>query len=277
MKISAKKKKAGIPVIHFKNISLIYDYIEGKRAVDINELRILPGENVVILGPNGSGKSSFINLIIRKRYPELKKEPVIFDIFGREDWHIFELKSHMGIISPELQFAFLNSELGEISVFDNILSGYFSSIGIWREDVTPAMKQKAAATLEFLGISHLKERAMSAVSTGEARLALIARALAHEPDTLLLDEPTSGLDMKASDCFRKILSKIAKRGTSIILVTHNLEDIIPEIKRAVLFKEGRIFRDGQLENTLNTKNLSRLYDARIKLIKTGRGYRADVI
>ena len=267
--------KANIPVLHFKNISLIYDYIEGKRAVDIKELLILRGENVVILGPNGSGKSSFINLITRKRYPELKNEPVIFDIFGRENWHIFELKNHMGIISPELQFAFLSSDLGDITVFDNILSGYFSSIGIWREEVTPAMKKKAERTLDFLGISHLKERGMSAISTGEARLALIARALAHEPDTLLLDEPTSGLDMKASSYFRKILSRIAKTGTSIIMVTHDLEDIIPEIKRVVLFKEGKIFRDGEINSTLNTKNLSQLYNSDIKLIKTAKGYRAE--
>ena len=265
-----------VPVLHFKNVSLVYDYVDGKRAVDIDELKIDRGENVVILGPNGSGKSSFINLITRKRYPELKKEPVKFDIFGREDWHIFELKNHMGIISPEIQFALLTSDLGDITVFDNILSGYFSSIGIWREEVTASMKKKAEETLAFLGISHLKERAMSAVSTGEARLALIARALAHEPDTLLLDEPTSGLDMKASAFFRKTLSRIAKTGTSIILVTHDLEDIIPEIKRVVLFKEGRIFRDGEIEKTLTTKNLSELYKADITPVRTKKGYRAEV-
>lgn len=276
MKNIKKTLKADTPVLHFKNIALIYDYIEGKRAVDIKELLILRGENVVILGPNGSGKSSFINLITRKRYPELKTVPVVFDIFGREDWHIFELKSHMGIISPELQFAFLSSELGDISVFDNILSGYFSSIGIWREEVTDAMKKKAEETLGFLGIAHLKNRSMSAISTGEARLALIARALAHEPDTLLLDEPTSGLDIKAAARLRKILSGIAKAGTSIILVTHDLEDIIPEIKRVVLFKEGRIFKDGEIENTLTTKNLSELYEADIKLIREKTGYRAEV-
>ena len=265
-----------VPVLHFKNVSLIYDYVDGKRAVDIDELRIDRGENVVILGPNGSGKSSFINLITRKRYPELKKDPVKFDIFGRDDWHIFELKNHMGIISPEIQFALLTSDLGDITVFDNILSGYFSSIGIWREEITPAMKKKADETLAFLGISHLKERSISAVSTGEARLALIARALAHEPDTLLLDEPTSGLDMKASDYFRKILSKIAKTGTSIIMVTHDLADIIPEIKRAVLFKEGKIFKDGDVEKTLTTKNMSELYGADITPVKTKRGYRAEI-
>ncbi|MEI7905553.1 MAG: ATP-binding cassette domain-containing protein [Candidatus Firestonebacteria bacterium] len=256
------------PIIEFQNVSVIHDFETGMKVPDMKNLVIKAGENVAILGPNGSGKSTFMKLITRELYPE-PEDTTVCRIYGEDKWDVFQLRSLLGIVTPYLQFKIAQ----EVTIFDTVLSGFFSSIGVPHEDyVTKEMKQKAEKNLSFLGIENLKERLITEVSTGEARLALIGRALAHDPKALVLDEPTSGLDFKAAHKFRKYLSKITKTGTSIIVVTHDLEDILPEITRVVLLDKGRIFKDGKPEEMLTDKNMSALYTADIKVIRGKQGY-----
>jgi iron complex transport system ATP-binding protein len=113
--------------------------------------------------------------------------------------------------------------------------------------------------MELLQISSLAERSVNEISNGELRRVIIARALVHEPKALLLDEPSSSLDFRATCELREILRKVARAGTSLIMVTHNLADVIPEISRVILLKEGRIFKDGRKTETLTSENLSGLF------------------
>jgi iron complex transport system ATP-binding protein len=160
-------------------------------------------------------------------------------------------------------------------VLDVVLSGFFSSIGIYyNHEVTPEMETRAREVLEFLEISHLAARLMSELSSGEARRALIGRALAHDPQALILDEPTTSLDLKALHDFRESVRKIADSGKSVILVTHALEDIIPEINRVILIKEGKIFRDGKKEEILTDSNLSELFSLPVEVLEKGDYYQA---
>ncbi len=260
------------PIIEFKNIKVIYDYETGKHALDINELIIGHGENVVIIGPNGSGKSTLINLISRDIYPE-PDENSICKIYGRDRWDVFQLRSYLGLVTPTYQ-----QQFGEkITVMDTVISGLFSSIGIMdKKDVTPAMKKKAGDVLDFLEISGLSERVMTEISTGESRRVLIARALVHDPKTLVLDEPTGGLDIKAAFIFRKYINKIASKGTNIIIVTHTFEDIVPCVKRAVLLRNGKVFLDGKCDEVITGTNISRLYSMKVKILKNKTEFRAEL-
>ena len=260
------------PVIEFKNIKVKYNYESDYKALDLDELIIKHDENVAIIGPNGAGKSSLINLISRDIYPE-PEDNVVCRIYGEDRWDVFELRSHLGIVSPNYQ-----QKVGvETTVLDTVLSGYFSSIGIIEEDeVTVSMREKAINALDFFGISELADRLMTELSTGQSRLVLIARALIHDPESLLLDEPASGLDIKAAHLFRQNLLKLADHGTNIIVVTHNFEDIISCISRVIILKNGRIFMDGKCDDIITDENMSELYSAKIQVKKRMTGYIAEL-
>ena len=259
------------PIIEFINVSVILDTFSNVKALDLKELIVKSGENAAILGPNGSGKSTFMRLITRELYPE-PEEGSVCRIWGEERWNVFQLRSLLGIVTPYMAFK-VNQN---ITVEDTVLSGFFSSIGIPHRDyVTREMRKKSERNMDFLGILPLKGRFVTEVSTGEARLALIARALAHDPKALVLDEPTSGLDIKAALNFREYLRKLSKYGTSIIIVTHDLEDIIPEVSRVVLLDKGSVFKDGPIEQVLTDANLSKLYSSPLKVVKGKHGYRAE--
>jgi iron complex transport system ATP-binding protein len=177
----------------------------------------------------------------------------------------------LGIVSGELQ----QTCCRQIRVFDVILSGFFSSIGIYyNHNVTPEMEARAEEILEFLEISHLADRLMCDLSTGEARRVLIGRALVHDPQALVLDEPANSLDLKAIHGFRESVRKIAQSGKSVILVTHNLQDVIPEISRVILIKEGKVFREGRKEEILTDSNLSELFSLPVKVLEYNGYYQA---
>jgi len=227
-------------------------------------LSINLGEYVAILGPNGAGKSFLIKTITRENYPHAGVPNSYVRILGKETWNIFELRSLLGIVSSDMVTTYSR----DFSGWQTILSGFFSSTGIWSyHKVTPAMERKTREVMEQLEISHLVERKMNELSTGEARRILIGRALVHDPKALVLDEPSASLDFRAAHELREILRKIANTGTSIIMVTHNLSDIIPEITRVILLKNGTVFDDGSKEKVLTSESLHCLFGIPLKVIK----------
>ena len=243
----------------------------GRKILDSVSLSIGQGEHVAIIGPNGSGKSSLIKTFTKEYHPLAAADGLILNIMGKETWHVFELRKMLGIVSGDLQQTYCR----QVSVLDVVLSGFFSSIGIYyNHKVTPEMEARAREVLKFLEISHLADRLMSELSSGEARRVLIGRALVHDPQALILDEPANSLDLKALQGFRESIRKIAGSGKSVILVTHNLEDIIPEIDRVILIKDGKIFMDGKKQEILTSSNLSELFSLPIEVIEKKGYYQA---
>jgi iron complex transport system ATP-binding protein len=261
------KKFSEEPLLEFKKISVIRDR---KKILDSISVKIYPGEHIVILGPNGAGKSSFIKTITREYYPDPQDKDSVFKIWGQDIWNIFDLRATLGIVSNDLQYSFARDISGEEMIF----SGFFSSIGLYRQLVTPKMRKKAREIMQFLEISRLKDRSLMQMSSGEARRFLIGRALVHDPKALILDEPVNSLDLHALHKFRKILAKISRAGIGIILVTHNLSDIIPEISRVILMKEGKFWQDGRKPELLTDKNMSMLFNTRVKVKKINGYYYA---
>src|SRR5205823_5813931 len=156
--------------------------MRGERVALHNvSLRIEAGEHVCILGPNGCGKSTLIKTITRECYP-LAREGSWMRILGRERWDIFELRSHLGIVTPDLLASCTTDATGR----DVVLSGFFSSTRIFpHHHPDPKHRALAEEALARLGITHLAYRAVSEMSSGEAQRTLIARALVHKPQTLL--------------------------------------------------------------------------------------------
>jgi iron complex transport system ATP-binding protein len=253
------------PLVAFENVSLLRG---GRRVLDGLSFEIGVGENVAILGPNGSGKSSLVKLLTRELYPLANGATSSLRVLGRDRWELFALRRHLGIVSADLQNTFAQ----ELSGREAVLSGFFSSVGLWTNHrVTPAMARKADRALRRLEVERLADRPMNEMSAGEARRMLIGRALVHEPRALVLDEPMTSLDLRAHREFRETIRSLARAGTNVILVTHALEDVIPEIGRVVLLREGRLFRDGPTEELLTPRTLSELYRMPVR-VERRHGY-----
>lgn len=252
------------PLLEFSGITV---YNGEKKVLDSLSITIRETENIAILGPNGAGKSTFIKTLLRERYPVTDGMDVIFRMHGKDTWDVFDLRSTIGIVSNDLQYTFTRPLTGH----EVILSGFFSSVGIFNRDVTPAMEEKADRILAFLEIDHLRNRPMTAMSSGESRRLLIGRALVHDPQTLVLDEPTNSLDLHALHAFRATMRKVAQAGTGIILVTHNLHDIIPEISRVVFMKDGRFCGDGVKEEMLTDEKIGGLFSVPVR-VRLENGY-----
>jgi iron complex transport system ATP-binding protein len=224
-------------------------------------LRVEAGEHVCILGPNGCGKSTLIKTITRECYP-LANEGSSITILGRERWNVFELRSLLGIVSPDLLASCTSDATGR----DVVLSGFFSSTHIFpHHTLNPELLEKTDAALARLGIAHLAGRPVAQMSSGEAKRTLIARALVHEPQTLLFDEPSNALDIGAQLQLRDTMRALANGGLGVVLVTHHVSEIIPEIERVVLLRAGRIVADGPKQDLLTSARLSALFGAEIQL------------
>jgi len=264
-KITFSEQENSPSLIEMKNITVVRC---GKKILDSISFSVAQGEHTAIIGPNGSGKSSLIKTFTKEYHPLAAVDGRVLKTLGKESWNVFELKNLLGIVSGDLQQVCCR----RIKVLDILLSGFFSSIGIYyNHKVTPEMEAKARQVLEFLEISELADRLMCELSTGEARRVLIGRALVHDPEALILDEPANSLDLKALHSFRETTRKIANSGKSVILVTHNLQDIIPEINRIILIKKGRIFKDGNKKEILTDGNLSELFSLPVKVLEN-QGY-----
>lgn len=224
-------------------------------------LRIGVGEHVAILGPNGCGKSTLIKTIVRECYPLARPESRMA-IFGKERWNIFDLRPLLGVVSND----WMTLCTREITGREAVLSGFFGSVGVQPyHRITPEIEQQAAEILALLEIPHLAERSLTEMSSGEARRVLLARALVHNPRALVLDEPSNSLDVFAQHELREIMRKLARAGIGILLVTHHLADIIPEIDRVILMRAGAIAADGRKQEVLTASALAELFGLPVSL------------
>jgi iron complex transport system ATP-binding protein len=224
-------------------------------------LSIGAGEHVAILGPNGCGKSTLIKTITRDCYP-LANPASSVRILGESTWNVFDLRNLLGIVSNDL----MTQCTREITGFDIVLSGFFSSIGIWpNHHVTDEMRARSSRILEMLEAPHLAQKPVDEMSSGEARRMLIGRALVHNPKALLLDEPSTSLDLFAQHELRETVRKLAQSGIGILLVTHHLSDIIPEIERVIFMRQGQIVADGPKHETLTADALRNLFGVEVEL------------
>jgi iron complex transport system ATP-binding protein len=258
------------PLLDYQNVSV---FRGDTLALDRLTLSIDVGEHVAILGPNGCGKSTLIKTFTRECYPAQRDGPSTLKILGQEAWDVTELRGMLGIVTNDLVAECtrgMSSDFAElprrVTARDTVLSGFFSSIGVWaHHHVTPAMAARAQALLEQLDVAHLADRVLDEMSSGEVRRVVIARALVHDPTSLVLDEPTNSLDLRAMHELRDAVRSIARSGMTVLLVTHHLPDIIPEIQRVILVKRGRIVDDGPKTRVLTSAALSDLFGIPIEV------------
>jgi iron complex transport system ATP-binding protein len=252
-------------IIEIKNVTA---YRGDTKVFDGLSLELIRGRNTVILGPNGAGKTTLLKLLTREIYPVYREDSYL-RILGQDNWNVWELRAHLGIVSHDLQREYVGYARG-ISV---ILSGYFASMNVWaHQHFSEDQIQRAEQVMNDLGIAHLKQKLFAEMSTGEQRRFLLGRALVNDPDTLILDEPTSGLDLQACFHYLDIIRKLMRDGKTVILVTHHIHEIPPEISHALLLKSGRVIAEGEKLKVLTSENLGRLFDVPVQLVQANGFY-----
>lgn len=252
---------------------------DGNRLLDHVDLRMQRGGHTAILGANGSGKSTLVKLIERRLYPLARSpdgvEQPHVRLFGRERWDIAELRTLIGVVSADVQRDF--AEEATLTAYEAVVSGFFASRGLGLDDqVDATQQQQAMQALERMQAAHLAQRVVGTLSTGEARRVLIARALVYQPRVLLLDEPCAGLDMASRRHFLADLRGLAREGTTLVLVTHHVEEIVPEIERVVMLRGGRVHADGRKAELLGDARMSELFDLPVEVRRSGEWYSAHL-
>ena len=255
----------GLEATEFLELSAV-NVARGERVVlhDVN-LKIAIGEHVAILGPNGCGKSTLIQAMTCQTYP-LVQPGMRVRIFGRERWDLTQLRQHFGVVVADLP----GTKTAVTSGHDAVTAGFFSASTLWPNlHVTPEMRERAWEALERMEATHLAEQLVGTMSAGEKRRIMIARALVHRPKQLLLDEPSNALDLAAQRGLRETFRKLAQEGTGLVLVTHQLGDIVPEIHRVILMSQGRIVADGPRAELLTEERLSQLFRTPVRIGRDG--------
>lgn len=267
---------AGEPVLELRDATMVRN---GVAVLDRLTLTIPAGQHTAIMGPNGAGKSALLRLLHFEDRPIARPDgapPV--RVFGRDRWHVFDLRPQLGIVSADLHHRFVNgNSQGRIRVEAAVLSGFFGMHGLAPDGgVTAAMRDAAREALERMDAWHLAGRFVDEMSTGEARRVLVARALVTRPAALLLDEPASGLDLVARHRLLTLMNRVAESGTTLILVTHQVEEIVPAITHVLFLKAGRIAASGPREAMLTADRLAALFDHPVTLVRAGRYLQAGI-
>jgi iron complex transport system ATP-binding protein len=185
-------------------------------------------------------------------------------VLGRDKWNVWELRKRIGVVSNDLHQRYTSTT----TAIEVVVSGFFSSIGvhgILADQVTRDQVDAARRTMAELGIEDLRKTPLNRMSSGQQRRCLLARALVHDPVTLILDEPTSGLDFAASFDYLDRIRRLARDGRNIIIVTHHLNEIPPEVDRIILLQQGRVVADGSKAEVLTSERLSVVYETPIRV------------
>ncbi len=253
------------PIVDIRNATV---YRGETRVFDGLTLTIPGAGSTAILGPNGAGKSTLLKLLMREIHPVVMDGSHV-KVFGRDRWVITELRARLGVVSNELQVRYSPGAMG----LNVALSGFYSSIGTWgHQSFSKEQLDEADRIMDRLGILHLKEKPLARMSTGEQRRFLLARALINNPDTLILDEPTSGLDVPATFHYLGIIRDLIAEGRQLVLVTHHLHEIPPEVDHVVTIRQGRVMHAGPKAEVLTEANLKELFSTDLQIVRQDGWY-----
>lgn len=260
----------GPPLVEITDATLIRG---GVPVLDRVSLSIHRGQHTAVLGPNGAGKSSLIRMLTLDDRPRWNDGGPSLRLFGAASWDVEALRRRLGVVTGDLDTTFgQGTSGGRISGLHAACSGIFGSQGVFaHHTATDADWDRAREALRRVDAGHLAHRPLNELSTGERRRILIARALVTDPDVLVLDEPTAGLDIVARHHFLDAMARLANQGTTVVLVTHHVEEIFPGMQQVVLIGSGRVVFAGTPAEALTAPRLSALFGGPVTVDHSG-GY-----
>jgi iron complex transport system ATP-binding protein len=250
------------------DLQAVEAWIDGHRVFDDLSLQLRCGEHTALLGPNGSGKSSLVKLISRSLYPVVRPGSHL-KLFGSATVNLWQLRQHLGLVASDLEARIPAGLLGR----ELLLAAFFGAISLGR-DRHPSAEQIERCNrllLEF-ELEAQADQPFGSLSDGQKRRFLLARALVHQPEVVVLDEPTNALDLKAKHGLLNQLRRVMATGTTLVMVTHQLDAIPPEMERVIGLRQGRVSLDGHPDQVLGDGPLSNLFDTPLRVVMAS-GYR----
>jgi molybdate transport system ATP-binding protein len=210
------------PILELENVRVQY----GERSIleGVNWI-IHRGERWALFGENGAGKSTLLSLIVGD-HPQVYSNKV--KLWGRSRGSgesIWEVKQRIGFFSSEFQMYFPR----EVLVWQALGTGLFD--GVYSRRLENSERDRVDSLLQHFGIFHLRERPLVALSAGEQRIALLARAMIKQPALLILDEPFQGLDWRTIEFLKVQIESILDPEQTLIFVTHDPQELLPSIQR----------------------------------------------
>ena len=257
------KRSKSIDTINWAEFKYIQVFINQKQILENINTTFKYGENIVILGPNGSGKTTFLNLINRSIYPKVSKNSS-FKLFNEENINIWDIRKKIGFLFKEMEERVNKG----VTTYDLILSGFTGLYNSRKYNLLTANELNSIEYLiDELGLSNIVNKDFHSLSDGQKRISLLARALVYNPKLIVIDEPFSNLDIKSNHFLIKVLIKLMLQSINLIYVTHSLDSIIPQTNRVILFKDGKIIKDGKPDEIINSNVISDLFDTSINVVK----------
>ena len=248
----------GRELLHYENVCFRRD---GRPILDNVNWHIEDGEHWALLGLNGAGKSTLLSMIPAYQIPTTGTLRVFGKEFGKYAWP--KIKAILGFSSALGQF---QSTLDKQVVEDIVISGAFSSIGIYQE-VAPEVRQRGMQLLSEFGLDYLEGHRFRTLSAGEQRRVLLARSIMANPELLILDEPCSGLDLPAREQFlRTVSTLVAEQQTPIISVSHQIEEILSFITHVAILREGKMIHVGPKHKVLTDDILSDVFGLSVQVV-----------
>lgn len=223
-------------------------------VVDGVDLLVRAGERWALLGPNGSGKTSLLSMLAALQHPMSGSVEVLGARLGTVD--VRELWPRIGHVRGRHRPA------GRLTLGQVVHTGLTGTEALpLRWAPTAAERERVSGALAAVGLGALADRAWSALSNGEQRRTLVARALVTEPDLLLLDEPAAGLDLPSREALVAALDELAARRPqlAVVLVSHHLEELPGSTTHVALLRAGRLLAAGRAADVLRDDLLTACY------------------
>jgi iron complex transport system ATP-binding protein len=238
----------------------------GGRAILKNiSWSISAGSYAAILGPNGSGKSTLARVIMGQMWPSGGDVSVLGEKFGETDLN--HLRESIRLVQSSAVVEFDPEE----TTLNIVLTGFFGTVGLY-DPITPAMRRRALLLLNRIGLKKEKLQPYRTLSSGERMRCLIARALVVEPRLLILDEPTAGLDLLAREQVLVTVQQLVRRSKpppAVLMITHRVEDLLPETSQVLLLEDGKVVANGPPGRVLRPDILSKVYRCPVRVSRRG--------
>lgn len=219
-------------VILFESVTKTY-VNQNRPALDDVTLEIEKGEFVFLVGPSGSGKSTFLRLVLREERPNTGAVWVLGKELSRlSNWKIPALRRQIGTVFQDFRL------LPNKSVFENVAFA-LEVIGKSRTQI----KRVVPEVLEVVGLEGKESRRPDELSGGEQQRVAIARAFVNRPMLLIADEPTGNLDPGTSVGIMKLLDRINRLGTTVVMSTHDAQIVDQMRRRVIELESGHLVRD----------------------------------
>lgn len=218
-------------IVRFEKVSIRYG---NRTIIDRLSWTVKNGEKWSLSGPNGAGKSTLLSLVCADNPQAYSQNITLFDHKRGTGESIWDIKRHIGYVSPEIHRSYLK----DIPAAEIVASGYYDTIGLFRR-LSPGQVESCAGWLQAFGVETLRDRSFVKLSSGEQRMLLLARAMVKDPDLLILDEPLHGLDILNKERARAIIEAFAARpGKTVIYVTHYPEELPRCIDKTLILKRN---------------------------------------